>query len=70
MQEIFEKLPETEEDYASTSQTGRIFFPQDYQVFQFCQAVQQPGETVDQCVTRLQKLAATCEFSDVAKEIK
>ena len=42
----------------------------DYQVFQFRQAVQQPGETVDQFVTRLRKLAATCEFSDVAKEIK
>ena len=39
-------------------------------MFQFRQAVQQPGETVDQFVMRLQKLAATCKFGDVAKEIQ
>ena len=57
----------------STSQTKWVFSPKnnvDYQVFQFCQVVQQSGETVDQFITRLQKLAATCKFVDVAKEIK
>ena len=73
-QEIFETLPETGEDYA-TAQTklDEYFSPKknvDYEVFQFRQAVQQSGKTVDQFVTRLRKLAATCEFGDVAKEIK
>ena len=41
-----------------------------YQIFQFHQAVQQPGETVNQFVTRLQILAATYGFHNVAKETK
>ena len=73
-QEIFETLPETGEDYTTAqAKLDEYFSPKknvDYQVLQFCQAVQQPGETVDQFVTRLRKLAATCEFGDVAKEIK
>ena len=74
MQEIFETLPETGKDYATAqAKLVKYFSPKknvDYQEFQFHQAVQQPGETMDQFVTRLQKLAVTCEFSDVAKEIK
>ena len=73
-QEIFETLPETGDDCATAqAKLDEYFSPKknvDYQVFQFRQAVQQPGETVDQFVTRLRKLAATCEFGDVAKEIK
>ena len=73
-QEIFETLPETGDDYATAqAKLDEYFSPKknvDYQVFQFCQAVQQPGETVDQFVTRLRKLAATCKVGDVAKEIK
>ena len=68
MQEIFETLPETGEDYA-TSQTRQVFSPKkiiDCQVFQFHQAVQQPGETLDCFVTRLQNLTVTCEFGNVA----
>ena len=34
--------------------------------FKICQAVQQPGKTVDQFVIRLQKLAVTCKLGDVA----
>jgi len=41
-----------------------------FEIFQFRQATQQPGETIDQFVTWLQKLAATCEFHDVSREIK
>ena len=74
MQEIFKTLPETGEDYTTTqAKLDKYFSPKknvDYQVFQFHQAVQQPGEAMDQFVTRLQKLAATCKFGDVAKEIK
>ena len=67
-------VPETGEDYATPqAKLDENFSPRknvDYEVFQFRQAVQQSGETVDQFVTRLGKLAATCEFGDVAKEIK
>ena len=42
----------------------------DYEIFQFRQAVQQPGETVDQFATRLRKIAINCEFYDTSKEIK
>ena len=73
-QEIFDTLPETGEDYATAQEKLDAYFSPkkniDYQIFQFRQAVQQPGETVDQFVTRLRKLAATCEFHDVSKEIK
>ena len=42
----------------------------DYQEFKLCQMVRQQGETLDQFVTGLWKVAATCEFGNVAKEIK
>ena len=42
----------------------------DYEIFQFRQAVQKAGETVDQFATRLRKLAAHCEFSDLERELK
>ena len=42
----------------------------DYEIFQFRQAIQQPGETIDQFVTQLQKLASTCEFHDASRELK
>ena len=41
-----------------------------YEIFQFRKAIQQSGETVDQFATRLRKLASTCEFTDLAKELK
>ena len=71
-QEIFETLPETGEDYATAqAKLDECFCPKknvDYtKYFNF---VKQSGEIVDQFVTRLRKLAATCEFGDVAKEIK
>ena len=56
-QEIFEMLPETGEDYTTAqAKLDEYFSPKKnvvYQVFQFCQAVQQSGETVDQFVMRL-----------------
>ena len=42
----------------------------DFETFQFRQAVQQDGETIDQYIPRLCKLAVTCEFSDTDKELK
>ena len=41
-----------------------------YKIFQFRKAVQQSDEMVDQFATRLRKLASTCEFTDLAKELK
>ena len=56
-QEIFEMLPETGEDYATAQvKLDEYFYPKknvDYQIFQFRQAVQQPGKTMDQFVMRL-----------------
>ena len=40
-----------------------------YEIFQFCQATQQTGESVEQFATRLRKLAVNCEFDNVDKEI-
>ena len=42
----------------------------DSQVFQFRQTAQPPDEMIDQFITRLCKLAATCEFRDISREIK
>ena len=40
-----------------------------YEMFQFRQASQNHGESIDSFYTRLRKLASTCEFHDVDKEI-
>ena len=73
-QEIFETLKDTGEDYKTAQEKMDAYFSPkknvDYEVFQFCKAVQQSAETVDQFTTRLRKLAATCEFHDAQKEIK
>ena len=73
-QEIFETLEGTGEDYKTAKEKlDEYFSPKknvDYEIFQFCKATQEPGETVDQFVTRLRKLAATCEFHDASRELK
>jgi hypothetical protein len=73
-QEIFETLPETGDDYATALQKlDEYFLPKknvDYEIFQFRQAKQEPGETVAQFATRLRKLAAHCEFHDLNRELK
>ena len=73
-QEIFETLEGTGEDYKTAKEKlDEYFSPKknvDYEIFQFRKATQEPGETVDQFVTRLRKLAATCEFHDASREIK
>ena len=72
IQEILEMLPETGEDCATAqAKLDKYFSPKknvDYLVFQFHQAVQQPGETMNQFVTRLQKLAVTCKFGNVTNK--
>ena len=72
--EIFETLPDTGDDYATAmTKLQEYFVPKknvDYEIFQFWQAKQEEGEMIDQFVTRLRKLAAYCEFSDLDRELK
>jgi hypothetical protein len=42
----------------------------DYDVYVFRQEKQRTGEALDQYATRLRKLASTCEFTDLNKELK
>ena len=73
-QEIFDTIPETGDDFVTAMEKlGNYFTPKKnvtHEIFQFRKAVQQSGETVDQFATRLRKLASTCEFTDLAKELK
>ena len=73
-QELFDTLPDTGEDYATAiAKLDNYFMPKknvDYEIFQFRQAPQKAGETVDQFVTRLRKLAINCEFTNLDKELK
>ena len=73
-QEIFKTLEEMGEDYnTALTKLTEYFSPKknvDYEIFQFRQAVQTLGETVEQFATRLRKLAANCEFHDASQEIK
>ena len=73
-QEIFEAIPEAGNDYASAmKKLDDYFTPKkniDYEVFQFRQITQHDGETIDQFVTRLRKLAVHCEFADIDRELR
>ena len=73
-QDLFDTLTDTGTDYATAlTKLDAYFTPKknvDYEIFQFRQAVQKEGETIDQFVTRLRKVAATCEFADLDKELK
>ena len=73
-QELFDTLPDTGDDYATAlTKLDAYFTPKknvDYETFQFRQASQKAGETVDQFVTRLRKLAINCEFTDLDKELR
>ena len=42
----------------------------DYEIFKFRDAKQQAHETIDQFATCLRKLAATCDFASIDKEVK
>ena len=73
-QEIFETLTDTGDDYKTAQEKLDAYFSPmknaDCKIFQFRQAVQQPGKTVDQFATTLRKIAINCEFHDTSKEIK
>ena len=67
-QEIFETLTNTGEDYnTAKTKLDDYFSPKKnvtYEIFQFRQATQQAGKSVEQFVTRLHvcKLTANCKF--------
>ena len=69
--EIFNSIPDhgdAEDSNTAVDKLSTYFLPKknvDYEIFQFRQAKQFPGETVNQYSTRLRKLAANCEFSNV-----
>ena len=69
-----EKGDDTEVGYVTlkTSLTN-YFEPKknvDYETFVFRQARQEQGETTDKFCTRLRKLASTCEFTNLDRELK
>ena len=74
--DVFETLSDTgdEKDYKTAMERlTEHFTPQrnvEYEIYLFCQARQQPQETLDQFATRLRQLASSCEFASVDKEIK
>ena len=73
-QKLFDTFTDTGDTYATAlKRRDNYFAPKknvDFKTFQFRQAVQQDGETINQYVARLCKLAVTCEFSDADKELK
>ena len=70
-QELFDTFTDTGTDYATAlTKLDTYFNPKkniDFETFKFRQATQQESETVNQFVTRL---AATCESTDLDKELK
>ena len=73
--EIFSTLPDTGEtkEYAkATAALDKYFKPKcniAFETYKFHTAEQDSSETIDQFHVRLRKLAQTCEFHDVEKEI-
>ena len=75
-QDIFDTLPDTGDaaNYTLAMQKLDAYFTPlqtvDFEIFSFCKESQRSDETVDQYITRLRKLASTCDFAYVDKEIK
>ncbi len=73
---IFRTLEETGEakDYDIVkAKLTEYFKPQqniEYERYVFRRSQQQPSETLDQDYTQLRQLASTCDFTDIAAEIK
>ena len=74
--EIFDMLedPYTETDYkGAVEKLSQFFAPRTnvaYEVYNFRQARQNQGESLDSYHVRLRQLAKTCDFADIDKEIK
>ncbi|XP_028406801.1 uncharacterized protein LOC114529243 [Dendronephthya gigantea] len=74
--EIFDTLPDTGEDKdckKAIDALNTYFIPQAntaFEEYNFRQAKQQQGEIIDAYHTRLRRLAQTCDFTNVDKEVK
>ena len=74
--EIFDTLedPEAETDYkAAVEKLTEYFAPQTniaYEIYNFRQARQNQGESLDSYHVRLRQLAKTCDFANIDREIK
>ncbi|XP_062610353.1 uncharacterized protein K02A2.6-like [Saccostrea cucullata] len=72
--EIFETLPNTGDDYdTAVARLTEYFAPKkntEFEVYKFRQAKQEPGETIDTFHTKLRQLSLTCEFNNNDKEVK
>ena len=76
VQDIFETLEETgpDDDYnTALEKLNTYFLPKKnvaYEIYVFRQATQDVNESIDSYCSRLRKLSATCEFTNVDFEIK
>ena len=73
-QSIFDTFTDTGDDYdTAMTKLDEYFTPKknlDYEVFKFRNTAQMSGETIDQYTTRLRKLAANCDFTNIERELK
>ncbi|XP_064463571.1 uncharacterized protein LOC135374561 [Ornithodoros turicata] len=71
--DVFQTLPNTGTDFdTAVTRLKEHFAPKKNAVFErhiFRQARQDAGETLGQFQVRLRRLAATCEFTDIEKEL-
>ena len=74
VQEIFDTLPETGDDFAKAKEKLNAYFDPkqnvEYEIYKFRQAKQNIGEKMDAFHARLRQLASTCEFANMDHEIK
>lgn len=74
MNEIFETLPDTGDDYdTAVAKLTEYFAPNKnakFEIYKFRQAKQEAGESIDTFHTRLRQLSLTCEFAENDKELK
>ena len=72
--EIFDSLLETGDDYATAKEKLNEYFDPkkntEFEIYTFRQAKQNPGESMNAFHARLRQLSATCEFSDIEREVK
>ena len=73
VQEVFETLSDTGDDYATALEKLDAYFkPQKNIPFErhmFRQAAQDPSETMDTYVTRLKRLVQTCDYGTLSNEM-
>lgn len=72
--DIFETLPDTGDDYdTAVAKLTEYFAPNknaDFEIYKFRQTKQEAGESIDTFHTRLRQLSLTIEFAENDKELK